>query len=81
MLTITMSHRVLKQYDAIVKDFLWEGKKLMIKFSKICSPEDNGGLGLSHSKIILYFLFEMDKIAKHWNKYNHLEWVNIENKL
>ena len=80
MLPITISPQVFKQYDTIIREFLWDRKRPRIKLSKMCSPRDRGGLGLPDPRLY-YVSFEMAKLAKHWNKDNQLEWTTIENKL
>lgn len=80
MVPVTISPHFFKQYDTIIKDFLWEGKRPRIKLSKMCAPRAKGGLGLPDLRLY-YIAFEMAKIAKHWIKDNKLDWVAIENKL
>lgn len=80
MLPVNVSPQIFKQYDTIIKEFLWDRKRPRIKFSKMCSPRDRGGLGLPDLRLY-YVSFEMAKLAKHWNKDNQLEWVTIENKI
>lgn len=43
MLPVSISPNLFKQYDSIVKDFLWDKKKPRINIKKICSPRDIGG--------------------------------------
>lgn len=67
MLPVAVSSQSFKQYYTIIKEFLWERKWPRIKFSKMCSPRDRGGLGLPYSRLYCVS-FEMAKLAKHWIK-------------
>ena len=80
MVPVTISPQIFKRYDIIIEDFLWGGKRPRIKFIKVCSLRDKGGLGLPDPRLY-YISFEMAKITRHWNKDNTFEWVAIENKL
>lgn len=46
MLLMDIPDLLFKQYDKIIKDILWEGKKLRIQISKMYTPRDMGELGL-----------------------------------
>ena len=80
MVPVTISPQIFKRYDIIIEDFLWGRKRPRIKFIKVCSLRDKGGLGLPDPRLY-YISFEMAKITRHWNKDNTLEWVAIEYKM
>lgn len=81
MLPIRIQPTIFKKYDDVVKQFLWEGKRPRIKLSKLCSPKEKGGLGLTDLR--LYAIsFEMAKLAKYWKLTNNrFDWMDIENEL
>ena len=54
MLPITIPPDIFKRYDNIIKHFLWEGKKVRIKLSKLCAPKEKGRNGVTRSKIVLF---------------------------
>lgn len=62
----------------MIKPFLWGGKRTRMNLEKLYDPRENGGLGVPNSKLH-YLSFEMDKLAKYWDKCeNKQEWLNIE---
>ncbi len=80
MLPLTIPQLFFNQYDIMVKHFLWNGKRLRIKFNKLCAPRDKGRLGLP-DPWLNQTSFEMAKLAKHWNTDTPLDWVTIEKNL
>lgn len=64
MIPMTISIGLFKQYNQIIKDYLWDGKKARI----------------SLQKLELYNIaFELSKLAKQWASYgSHLGWTHIE---
>ena len=80
MLPVAIPPQIFKQYDSALKEFLWEGKKLRIGMSKMCSPKDRGGLGLPSLRLY-HVSFDIAKLAKHWVKDNNLDWVSIESEM
>lgn len=81
MLPLSIPDHIFKQYDNLIKEFLWAGRKPRFKLSKLFAPKDKGGLSLPDVR--LYNLnFEMAKIAKHWSgMVSDLNWVTIEQTL
>lgn len=81
MLPLSKPDHIFKQYETIVRDFLWAGRKPRFKWSKMCAPKEKGGLGLPDVR--LYSLsFEMAKIIHHWRGMGFgLVWANIEKNL
>lgn len=81
MIPLSISDHIFKQYDSLIKDFLWAGRKLRFKLSKMYAPRDKGGLGLPDVRLYSWS-FEIVKIAKHWSgTVNGLEWAAIEKAL
>jgi len=81
MVPLTMPPQIYKRYNAMIKNFLWEGKRPRIGFNKLCLPRDRGGLALPNVELYKT-AFEMSKIAKHWGEDNlDLDWVLIERQL
>lgn len=80
MLPVAIPPCIFKQYDLIVKEFLWEGRKPRIGVSKVCSTKDKGGLGLPNLRLY-HNSFESAKIAKHWIKDSKLGWGVIHNSM
>ena len=68
MIPVTISTGILKLYHYIIKDYLWNGKKLRAVMQKLYDPRSEGGLALPN--VELYNIaFEMAKLAKHWASY------------
>ena len=81
MLPLSIPDHIFKQYDNLIKDFLWAGRKPRFKLSKLYAPKDKGGLGLPDVRLYSWS-FEMVKIAKHWSgTESGLEWAAIEKAL
>lgn len=65
MLPLTKRDRIFKQYESVVRDFLWSRRRPRFKWSKMCTPKEKGGLGIPDVRP--YSLsFEMAKIINHW---------------
>lgn len=81
MLPVDISPQLFKQFDRIIKDFLWDRKKPRINIKKMCSPRDMGGMALPNVR--LYNLsFEMSRLIKHWKGTDsELSWIKIEQEL
>lgn len=81
MLPLCKPEHIYKQYESIIRDFLWAGRKPRFKWSKMCAPKEKGGLGLPDVR--LYSLaFEMSKIGHHWRGTGaELVWVDMETNL
>lgn len=43
MIPVTISDGIFKQYNRMVTDFLWNGKKPRIALRKLCASRDIGG--------------------------------------
>ena len=81
MLPLNIPDRIFKEYDKIIRDFLWEKKKPRIKLSKMWTPRDKGGLGLPDMRTY-NISFEMAKLSKHWcGLDSELDWVMMERDL
>lgn len=63
MLQVDIQPETFKQYDSIVDEFLWEGRKPKIALNKMCSPKDEGSLGLPDLRLY-HISFEISKLAK-----------------
>lgn len=46
MIPVTISDRIFKQYNRMITDFLWNGKKPRIALRELCASKDIGGLAL-----------------------------------
>ena len=81
MLPLTIPSHIYKQYNQMVRDYLWNGKKPRINIKKMCSPRENGGLALPNVEV--YNLsFELSKLARHWGGYDsQLDWIKIETSM
>lgn len=77
MLPVTAPPSIFNQYDTLVKEFLWEGKRPRIKLTKLFLPRDKGGLGLPGARLY-YISFEMAKLALYWTGKYNLDWAIIE---
>ena len=67
MVPLTVPDSFFKQYNQIIREFLWNGKKPGIKLEKLYTTRSKGGLALP--SVELYrAAFEVFKIAKHWLK-------------
>lgn len=75
MLPVTISPLLFKQYNQMIKNYLWDGKKPRINVNKLYAPRDKGGLALPN--VELYNIsFEVAKLARHWGNYDsHLRWT------
>lgn len=82
MLPVTAPTSVFNQYDTLVKEFLWDGKRPRTRLIKLCLPRDGrgGGLGLPDPRLY-YISFEMAKLALHWTGKCNLDWAIIEKSL
>lgn len=71
----------LKQYNGLIKEFLWNGKKARIGLRKLTALRDCGGLALPDLE--LYNLaFEMHKLSRHWKDEDaDVGWIKIEKKI
>lgn len=54
-----------KQYNKMIRDFLWNGKKSRIKLEKLYTTRNKGGLALPNVELYRT-AFEVFKIAEHW---------------
>lgn len=81
MLPLNFPVSVLKQYNEIVRDYLWNWKKPRISLTKLFTTTERGGLALPN--IELYNIaFERVKLCKHWSgSGSHLGWMEIEKLL
>lgn len=81
MVPLTVPNTFFKQYNHIVRDFLWNGKKPRIKLDKLFTTRSMGGLGLPN--VELYKMsFELLKISKHWSdEGSSLGWLDIEREM
>ena len=81
MLPLTIPRGIYKQYNNMVREYLWNGKKPRINIKKMCSPRECGGLALPN--VEMYNLsFELSKLARHWAECDsQLGWVKIESSL
>ena len=81
MLPVEMPPVIFKNFDNIVRHFLWDGKRPRINIKKMWSSREVGGLGLPNVK--LYNLaFEMTRLSEHWEGTNtELSWIKIEQEL
>ncbi len=78
MLPVIIPSGTYKQYNQMVRDYLWNGKKLRINIKKLCTTRENGGLALPNVEI-QNLAFEMAKLVRHWANYSYrLDWVKIE---
>ncbi|CAG5947255.1 unnamed protein product, partial [Menidia menidia] len=46
MLPLSIPENIFKQYDNLIKEFLWAGRKPRFKLDKLYAPKDKGGLSL-----------------------------------
>lgn len=78
MLPLNIPDPIFKQYDNLIRYFLWAGRKTIYTMSKMFVPKDKGGLDLPDDR--LYSLsFEMAKIANQYRgTVSGLEWATIE---
>lgn len=81
MVPLVVPDSVFKQYNQIMRDFLWNGKKACIKLEKLYTTKSMGGLPLP--TVELYrSSFEVFKIAKHWyGERSTLGWLDIDREL
>lgn len=80
MIPLTISDSLIRQYNDIVKEYLWEGKRPRISLNSFTTRE-RGGLALPN--IELYNIaFEMFRLCKHWTQNDlKLGWSEIERSL
>ena len=78
MFSVDISPWLFKQFDRIIKEFLWDRKRLRINIKKMCSPRDMGGMALPSVRV--YNLsFEISRLIKHWKGTDpELSWIKIE---
>lgn len=78
MLPFSISREYFNQYNQMVKDYLWNGKKPRIKLQKLYITRTDGGLALPN--VELYNMaFEMSKLVNHFKGEGaDLGWVAIE---
>lgn len=81
MIPLTIPNALIRQYNDIVKEYLWEGKKPRISLNKLFTTRGMGGMALPN--IELYNIsFEMFKMGEHWTQNDSkLGWVEIERSL
>ncbi|MCI4381688.1 hypothetical protein PGIGA_G00254930, partial [Pangasianodon gigas] len=81
MLPIKIPNSFFKQFDSLMKHFLWDGKRARINLNKLIAPKEKGGLGFPDCR--LYHLsFALAKIAKYWNQgKDKTDWMNVEYKI
>lgn len=81
MIPVTIPDEIFKQYNQIIKDYLWNGKKPRINMQKLYEPRRKGGLALPN--VELYNIaFEMAKLSKHWADCGSLlGWTQIEKEI
>lgn len=81
MLPVNIAPQLFKQYDGIIKDFLWDKKRPRINIKKMWSPREMGGMSLPNVR--LYNIsFEMSRLIKHWKGIDQeLSWIKIEKEL
>lgn len=81
MVPLTVPDSFFKQYNQIIKDFLWNGKKPRIKLEKLYATRSRGGLALPNLELYR-IAFEVFKIAKHWGgDSTNLGWLAIEREV
>lgn len=78
MIPIIIDNTLLKQYNGLIKEFLWNGKRARIGIRKLTNLREYGGLALPDLE--LYNLaFEMNKLSKHWkDEASNTGWIKIE---
>lgn len=78
MLPLSIPGEFFTQYNRMIKDYLWNGKRAKINLQKLYMTRSEGGLSLPN--VELYNIaFKMDKLAKHCKQENeHLGWVGVE---
>ena len=81
MIPLTIPESLFKQYNDIVRDYLWDGKKPRISLNKLFTTRDRGGLALPN--IELYNIsFELVRLCEHWSERDStLGWLEIEKSL
>ena len=81
MIPVTVSDGIFKQYNKLITEFLWNGKRPRIRLKKLLASRDCGGLALPN--VELYSIaFEINKLARHWGTYISCPaWVKIEEGL
>lgn len=67
MLLIKIPSSFFKQFDNVIKHFLWDGKRARINLNKLIAPKEKGGLGFPDCRLY-HLLFILTKIAKYWNQ-------------
>ena len=78
MLPVIIPSGIYKQYNQMVKDYLWNGKKTKINIKKLCTSKGNGGLALPNVEIY-NLAFELAKMVRHWANYDSQpDWIKIE---
>lgn len=65
MLPIKIPSTTFRQFDDVIKHFLWGAIRPRIKLRKLCAHKEKGGLGLPDLRLY-YLASEMDKIARYW---------------
>lgn len=81
MIPIIIDNTFLKQYNGLIKEFLWNGKRARIGLRKLTALREYEGLALPNLE--LYNLaFEMNKLSTHWiDEVSDVGWINIEKKI
>ncbi len=68
MIPVTISDGILKQYNRMITDFLWNGKKPRIALRKLSTSRDIEELALPYMELYST-AFEMNKLTNHWTDY------------
>ena len=81
MVPLTVPDSFFKQYNQIIREFLWNGKKPRMKLEKLYTTRNKGGLALPNVELYRT-AFEVSKLAKHWcGEHSSLGWLDIEREL
>ena len=81
MVPLTVPDSFFKQYNQIIREFLWNGKKPRMKLEKLYTTRNKGGLALPNVELYRT-AFEVSKLAKHWcGEHSSLGWLDKEREL
>lgn len=81
MISVNISDGIFKQYNWLIREFLWNGKKPRIGLKKLFASRESVGLGLPNMELY-NIAFEINKIARHWANYeSNPRWVMMEGAL
>ncbi len=79
MLPSSIPQIYFNQFNKLVKDFLWDGKRPRIIMARIYDLKENGGLGLPDVEVY-NISFELSVLVDHWETggENVVGWTKLE---